>query len=347
MKPVSISTLGLSNATRLAIMRMQVELAKGEKELVTGRHADIGLALGAETARSVSLRQDHARLEAIIASNGLVAARLETTQGALDGIRQTAEAFALGFLGVGAATTDRGIVRDQAVAGLTSMIGTLNTAVDGEYLFAGINTDVKPVADYFAPASAAAQSVDAAFQAAFGVTADDPTVAQISAADMQAFLDGAFADLFGGAAWADWSSAADRAVRSRISTTELTETGTTANQPAMQKLAMAYTMVVDLGGENFNEAAYQTLMTTASKAIGEAIGELITTQARLASVQSRVADANDRMSVQTDIIAKHINGIEGVDPFEASTRVSELLTQIETAYALTARIQQLSLLKHI
>jgi flagellar hook-associated protein 3 FlgL len=36
-----------------------------------------------------------------------------------------------------------------------------------------------------------------------------------------------------------------------------------------------------------------------------------------------------------------------VDPFEASTRVAALMTQVETAYAMTARIQNLSLLKYL
>jgi flagellar hook-associated protein 3 FlgL len=347
MKPVSVSTVGLSNATRLAIMRMQVELAKGEKEVVTGRAADIGLALGPATSRSLSLRQDHARLEAIIASNGLVAGRLDAAQSALEGIRQTAESFAVGFVGAAGAASDRGTTREQARAGLESLIGGLNATFGGEYLFAGINTDVRPIADYFAPGSAASQAIDAAFLAAFGVTQDDPAVADIDAADMQAFLDSTFPALFEGAGWADWSAAADRAVRSRISTTELADAGTTANQPAMQKLAMAYAMVLDLGGETLNEGAYQALMTSAGEAMGEAIAELTATQARLGSVQNRVAEANERMSVQVDIISTHINALEGVDPYEASTRVNELMTQIETAYALTARIQQLSLLNYI
>jgi flagellar hook-associated protein 3 FlgL len=42
-----------------------------------------------------------------------------------------------------------------------------------------------------------------------------------------------------------------------------------------------------------------------------------------------------------------INVLESVDPFEASTRVSALMTQVETAYAMTARIQNLSLLKYL
>ena len=44
---------------------------------------------------------------------------------------------------------------------------------------------------------------------------------------------------------------------------------------------------------------------------------------------------------------RHINLLEAVDPAEASTRISLLLTQIETAYSLTARIQRLSLLNYL
>ena len=47
------------------------------------------------------------------------------------------------------------------------------------------------------------------------------------------------------------------------------------------------------------------------------------------------------------VLEKHIGGLEGIDPYEASTRISNLLTQIETSYALTARIQQLSLIDYI
>ena len=53
------------------------------------------------------------------------------------------------------------------------------------------------------------------------------------------------------------------------------------------------------------------------------------------------------MSIQIDIMTRHIGALENVDPFEASTRVSALLTQVETAYAMTARIQRLSLLNYL
>ena len=53
------------------------------------------------------------------------------------------------------------------------------------------------------------------------------------------------------------------------------------------------------------------------------------------------------MSIQSDIIKTHIGALEGVDPYEASNRLTELMTQIETAYSVTARIQKLTLLNYL
>jgi flagellar hook-associated protein 3 FlgL len=53
------------------------------------------------------------------------------------------------------------------------------------------------------------------------------------------------------------------------------------------------------------------------------------------------------MSIQIDIMTNHVNLLEGVDTYEASTRLAALVTQVETAYALTARIEKLSLLNYM
>ena len=70
-------------------------------------------------------------------------------------------------------------------------------------------------------------------------------------------------------------------------------------------------------------------------------------QTDLGIVQKSVTDANSRMTVQRDIITNHVDALEGVDPYEASSRLSALMTQIETAYAMTGRIQHLSILNYL
>jgi flagellar hook-associated protein 3 FlgL len=46
-------------------------------------------------------------------------------------------------------------------------------------------------------------------------------------------------------------------------------------------------------------------------------------------------------------LAESIQSLEGVDPYEAATRMNSLLTQLEASYAVTARISRLTLLSFI
>ena len=348
MKTTSISTSAIAAATRLSLSKLQLQLVDAQKEVSTGRHADVGASLGAKAGQTVSLRQEHTRLQSIVDSNASVATRLDTSQAALKSIADDAQAF-IQQLSSARIGDVQGVLQGQGRAALASLIGTLNTDVQGAFLFAGINADVKPVADYDQnPPSAAKQAVATAFTAAFGISQSDPAVANISAADMQTFLDTTFANLFADPAWSsDWSQASDQNVRSRISSSEMIDTSTNANLDAFRKLASAYTMVADLGTANLNQDAYQKVVDQATKLTTAAIQGLTTAQANLGDAQQRITGANDRMAIQQDIITTHIGALENVDPYEASSRLTALMTQVETAYAVTARIQKLTLLNYL
>ena len=349
MKTTFLSTSSLSVATRLSLIKTQAKLAEAQKEVTTGRLADVGASLGYKTGQTISLRQDYSRLKTIIDTNSVVSTRLSATQAALKSLSDDAQLFVSQL--IGARNTDSGptVVQAQAKAALTSFTNTINTALDGAHLFAGINADVKPLTDYYRnPTAPNRQAVADAFLGSFATTTSDPAIENISAGDMQAFLDSQFATLFDDPAWTtNWSAASGQNVKSRISSSELIETSTNANNAGIRKLAEAFAMVADLGVENLNQAAYQAVVDTATRMAGEAVQDLAKEQARLGTAQERVKSANERMSIQIDIMTNHISLLEGVDPYEASTRVSALMTQVETAYAMTARLQNLSLLKYL
>lgn len=352
MKTTYISTQAASNASRLSILKMQTELAKNTKELGSGRWADVGLELGNKTGRTVSLRQDFQRLDAIKDTNALVAARLDTSQAALDGVLGMAQDFSASLIAVRTGEVGADVIRQDASSNLQSLIASLNTSIDGEYLFAGIDTDARPVTDYFStPTAATKTAVDSAFLTAFGMSQDSATVINITPADMQTFLDGDFADLFSATGWTDpttgWSQASDQNVRSRISTSELIDTSANANEEPMRKIAMAYTLVNEFASADLADATYGVVLDAATKLVGEAISGLTVIQARLGTAQERITNANNRIDTQMDIINKHVNQLELVDPLEAQTRITALETQLEMAYALTARAQQLSLLNYL
>ena len=348
MKTTYVSTQAVAQATRRSVIQMQTELAKLQREVTTGRKADVGLALGERTGRTVALRSERESLQTLIDTNSVASLRLSTTQQMLLGISADAQSFLGILVDARSDAASAAVTRDRASEKLSAFVAKLNSTLSGEYLFAGINTNVKPVGDYSAPASPAKLAVDNAFLARFGIAQTDPAISSISAADMQSFLDNEFSALFDDPAWStNWSTASAQSTEIRISTSETVNSGAVAGDPAMRKIAMVYTMVSDLGLPQLSAGAYSVLVEKATGLLGNAIQGITTTQARLGYSEQAVADAKGRLSIQKDVIDIHIGELEGVDPYEASTRISSLLTQIETAYALTGRMQQLSLLDYL
>jgi flagellar hook-associated protein 3 FlgL len=349
MQTTFISTLAASTAMRQSILNMQAQLADAQKEVATGRLADVGLSLGGQTGQTVSLRNEQSRLQTITNTNSIVSTNLSATSQALTDLQTTAQGVLNTLVSNSGSNPSAQAIQSQGASALQSLIAGLNTTSGNQYIFAGVNTDVRPIASYGgSPPSASKQAVDNAFQAAFGMSQSDPAVASISPSDMQAFLDNQFAALFQGPDWSsNWSSASDSTVKSRISPSELADTSVSANQPAMQKLAMAYTMLSDLGLANMSASTQQVVVQTASKAVSAANGDLTDLQAGVGVTQQRVSSANNRMSVQMNILATQDGNLEQVDPYTSATKVNDLQTQIETAYSLTAQLHQLSLLNYL
>ena len=347
MKTSFVSSLSVSQAMRYSTMRTSSDLVKAQKELDTGKVFDSGLALGARTAQTVTFARDIERLNGIVDSNGLVSARLTATQEALGQIAGAAQEF----LGVLAASTSGAaapsVTRDSGRAALDALTSIMNTPINGEYIFAGINTDVKPL-EGFAAGTPARTAFDAAFLAHFGFAQNDPAAAGITGAQMDAFVTTALEPQFLGAGWqANWSNATDQKIVSRIALNETTETSVSGNNEGLRKLAMAAAAISGLFDGNLGAAGKEALVERALDLVGEAIVSIAELQSQTGVVEQRVSAANDRMKMQADLFERSIIETEGVDPYEAASRVKELLSHIETSYALTARIQQLSLLRFL
>ncbi len=58
-------------------------------------------------------------------------------------------------------------------------------------------------------------------------------------------------------------------------------------------------------------------------------------------------NANESLESQKKIFELHLNDLQGVDAYEASTRVTSLKALLEASYTLTSRIQQLSLVNFL
>ena len=347
-----ISTYSLSTVLQQAILKAQSNLATAQQEVATGTYADIGLQLGATTRQDISLRADSSLMQTISATNNVASTRLSTTQAVLSTLQTTAQDFLNSLISTTGSTT--GTVpalglQKTAQSGLQSLISGLNTSLDGQYIFGGINTGTAPITDYYAsPSSPNQAAVDTTFFTAFGFSQTSPSVSSITGAQMQSFLNSQFSTLFQGSNWtSDWSAASNTTITSQISESHSASTSISANQSAFQDLAQAYTMVADLGTQNLSADALNAVTATATSLMQKAITGLTSMQVDLGLVQSSISTANNQMSVQVNILTTQINNLESVDPYQAATQVTDLQTQIETAYSLTAQLQKLSLVNYI
>lgn len=348
MKVSSVSTAAVSNALRYSLLRAQSDLVNAQKESQNGTVADTGLALGTRTAVTVSFQRDMDRLNGIIDSNSLVSARLKAAQNSMSQISTAAQTFLSALTTTSSGSALSSVTLDSSKTMLDQLTAILNTSFNGEQLFAGVNTDVKPINDFNAPGSPAKAAFDTAFQTFFGFTQSDPAAASISSTQMSTFLTTQVEPQFLGAGWqANWSNATDQTIVSRITLTETTSTSVSANNDSLRKLAMTSATIRDLFDSNVGAGGRQAVIDWAISAVGGATGELGTLQATTGIAEKRVTDASDRLRVQSDLFEKQIGNLINVDPYEAATRVNDLLSHIQTSYALTARIQQLSILNYI
>ncbi len=347
MKTSFVSSAAVSQALRYSTMRAQSELVNAQKEQNTGKVADAGLALGARTASSISFARDFERLNGIVDSNGLVSSRLSATQKALDQITAAAQDFLATLTSASSGDALSDVTQASGQATLEALTSLLNSSFNGEHLFAGINTDVRPLDDFTAAGSTAKAAFDAAFLAHFTFAQTDPAAAAITKPDMEAFL-AAVEPQFTGPGWqANWSNATDQAIVSRIALNETAVTSVSANNDGVRKLAMAAATISDLLSSEVGVSGQQAAIARAVTLVGEAIADLGTLRAETGITEKRVTDASQRIKLQADLFERQILDLEGVDPYEASTRVADLLSHIETSYALTARIQQLSFLRFL
>lgn len=343
------STYSMTASLRRSLNLLQTSLARSQKELSTGRHADLASALGSRNSRSFTLVETRSSLEVTISSNNIIASRLDAIQTALGALLDGAQEMRKTVISAQPSEGNAPSLVSKARQALIDLVTKLNSSDASGFLFGGVNSDQTPVKDYFSdPPSPAKTALDAAFDIAFGFPQSSASVSGITPNQIQSFLDGDFDSLFSSQSWkSNWSTASDKVQRSQVSLTLTIDSSVSANEPALQQLAKAYSMLTDLGADQLDQPAYAVVLKSATDTLNGGIASLMKLQARVGVMQNTVENASDVMKIQQDTVAQQLIDLEGINAVEAGSRVQNLLTQIEAAYTLTARISQLSLTKYL
>jgi flagellar hook-associated protein 3 FlgL len=344
-----VSTQFLANSLVAPVMQAQSSLTTAMTEESTGQYADLGLQLGDQSGYELSLKEQVGQLQTLTSGNSLVSTNLSTAQNALSAIQSSAQTTLNDLVAWTPSANSGASLQNMGQSALQSLIALANTTSGDQYVFGGINSAVAPMADHYStPASAAKTAIDQAFRTTFGVLPSDPGAANISASAMQSFLSGPFAALFQGVSWsADWSSASSVNTSAEIAPGQTVTTSTNANQPGFQQLAQAYAMLSEFGGSELSGDAQQAVATAASSLVSQGVNSMVNVQAELGSTQSAVTNTNSSMSSQLTILQGQLGNLDTVNTTATAAQITSLTNQIQMAYELTSRLQQLNLAQYL
>jgi flagellar hook-associated protein 3 FlgL len=355
MKTSFISNLAVTNAMRQTINQVQGELVDSQKEVVSGRYNNLGEVLGGATSRSLNLHRDVSMMDNILNTNSIVTQRLSSTQMAMETISNAAQTGLNTLVALVGSTDQTQLTTAKQTMSdvIDQFTDAANTSVNGEYVLAGVNTDQKPMGDYLSDETGARTAFSTEFQNFFGFSQDDPAAASIDATQMQDFLTNVVEPMFldptsSNYVWnSNWSKADDAPMTSRISKAEVVPTSASLNAEGFRYLAMGAVIGIEVLNIPFSAETRSVVSKAAINYMGQAINGVDQERTQLGLSENRVKQANNTLQAQVDIVKLNLDDLEGVDVYEASTRITALTNQMEISYNLTARISQLSLVNSL
>ena len=347
MKVGFVSTYAMNATIRMQTMRTQSDLATAQIELATEKRANIGRHLGPMTSQLVSVENQIELIDRIKVTSSFIVNRMSMMQTSMSSMVNSGQDY------VGQLTTeingsmDSGLLYEIATSALEQLTSNMNTSFKGEYVFSGINTDVKSLNEY-TPGSPAQTAVAAAFVTEFGFPPNDPLAVNITPAQMETFFDGPFMDLFDDTNWpALWSGSSDRGMRSKISPMELAENPTTAQGSAFRDITASIILMKEFVEGNFNTGTQGMMAEKALEAMATGINGLANEQSKVGTVERRIEEANNRMEYQRIVLSDQVNAFQGIDVYEIATRLNHLSLSLEASYRATSKLQQLTLMSYI
>lgn len=343
--PANIPSRLLLQPSRLAIAQTQARLDQAQAEVATGRHADIGLTLGAQTGSSMRMRIELSAIDFSMSGIKQAATRAEITQTSLRSLSTLLDRFRSSLTAARSGENGRGTLESATISSMEAMQDLLSASYDGQYLFSGLRTDTPPLKKYDEGPRLA---VVAAFEAEFGFAPEDPAAALLTGPQIDDFIANSLENLFLGPGWqAEWSNATDTLPDFRVSPNQSVTLATSANAAFVRKLAQSFSIVDVLGRSAIGNGAFEAAIDSAMAMISEAQISMGQEQARIGFGQAALKEAEPVLNEKKISLTSAIQSLENVSSYEVATRVTLLMTQLESSYALTARMGKLSLLSYI
>lgn len=295
------------------------------EESVTGQYADLTKHLGGRIGDAMVGKKALTDIEEQRSLLGIRQGRLDLVQKSLSGIQDRVDGLAtqmLSALGTGDYHGQSVVARD-AKAALTDVFSALNGRHGDRFLFSGDETATQP------------------FSGTVQLLTDLRAIAAsaVDTADFETQLDDYFQSATGG-----WQTTIYRGTS--VSTDP---DSVTATDPALVELISGLA-VMALSGSEDNIALFRQnpeIVQSGAERVNSGITALVNLRADVGIIQERVAKSLESLDTEETILNGIYNNMAGRDQYDAASELKQLEASLESAYVLTSRLSNLSLLNFL
>lgn len=333
----SIGDQARAFALHVASNRLKTTLTTLTQEVASGEVADLGMRLQGNTR---ALNEIEGRLGTTrqLQRNGAEAAlQLQGVQDLFDAVRVT-----VGGLGIalasnpfGGAGVELGTRATETAQTFEAVVQRLNGTNSNRYLLSGQASDVAPLSD-------ASQILDALQVATIGLT---------TATDVARAVSDWFDAPQGAGGFLDVAYHGTMGPGQRIPVGDgiVVDITTTAASPAVRDMlkGLATAAILDRGVLSGNPAEARQLTVQAGWRLIDADTALLAEMGRVGLGQQVIDRAQSGNAAALDTLERSRNDIRRADPFETAAALTEVQTQIESLYAVTARLSKLKLVDYL
>lgn len=300
-------------------------------EAVTGRFADVTSERSGRVSELMQLEKSISDLQVYAEAIALSETRSDTMQQSLGAIVDTAQILtdATAVLGTTGTDTNFATLSGQAAEGLETIVNALNVNFAGRSLFGGDEGSNPPLVD-----------ANTIFATSTTILVGGGAAGAAYAALQTEFLNpGATFDT------TFYQGGAGRAPLTEVAPGEQVDYTVKADDSAARNVLFNTTVLA--AAFDLTNAIPQTerreLMRLASDGLRTAIGELTTLRSDLGTAEARIASVKARNIATEATLTLRFNDLAAADQFDAALSLNELDSQLETAFATTARLSNISL----
>jgi flagellar hook-associated protein 3 FlgL len=303
-------------------------------ELSSGQVADVRKAIGGDSTYLNDLDRNLKRLEGYSVATREAAQLTTAAQNVLSRVGNLNSELRDALIGQGGATSGAGSDAVLALANntLTSMISALNTDVGGRAVFAGTASGAAAMA----PSDILLTGLTIAVSGATSVN-DMLAAAQFWFDDPSGF--GSMAYLGSNSSLAPFS----------LSDGQTASFDLRGDDPALRETLMAVALVAlaDDSALGLNQSQQSELLEKSLSFMLSANDSIVDLQAGVGLSEQAIDTAMVRNAAQKTSLQIARNDLLGVNPYEAATELEQVQFQLQSLYAITSRMSQLSLVNYL